>query len=115
MLGVQDDSNVGRGKGVKQRAEVKRVKSLLFFCPAPVARPLLPPSQRSVMLTGGKGAGENVQKLCERVRLLSLCFYANLHVFCVLICLLVKKEGRGPHKGGENPALSSQTNNFHCK
>lgn len=80
----------------------EKVKGLLFFCLAPVARPLLPPPPQSVMLTGGKGQGENAQKLCVRVRVLSLCFYANLHVFCVLICLLVKKRTRPSQRRQES-------------
>lgn len=69
----------------------KKVKSLLFFCPAPVARPLLPPLSSQSCSPGERAEQKCTKPLCERVS----CrrpFCPNVHVFCVLICLSVKKK-----------------------
>lgn len=67
------------------------------------------------MLTGGKGWAK-MYKGFVWARPMSPCFCLNVHVFCVLICLSEKKKKKQSlHKGGRNPALSSETNDFHCK
>lgn len=93
----------------------KKVKSLLFFCPAPVARPLLPPLSSQSCSPGERAEQKCTKALCERVSCRRR-FCPNVHVFCVLICLSVKKKKKQSlHKGGKNPGLSSETNDFHCK
>lgn len=60
----------------------EKVKSLLFFCLAPVARPLLPPPQ-SVMLTGGKGRGKTHKSfVCACVS----CLCASMQTYMYFVC-----------------------------
>lgn len=62
----------------------EKVKSLLFFCLAPVARPLLPsPPPQSVMLTGGKGRGKTHKSfVCACVS----CLCASMQTYMYFVC-----------------------------
>lgn len=58
---------------MKQSAEVKKVKSLLFFCPAPVARPLLPPLSGQSCSPGERAGGKCTKALCGSPLSVLLC------------------------------------------
>lgn len=84
-----------RGKCGGGRGETKcwseKVKSLLFFCPAPVARPLPPPLSSQSCSPGERTEGKTY-KSCVCVHVSCLCASMQTYVFCLLICLFVKKK-----------------------
>lgn len=102
------------GGGGETKCWSEKVKSLLFFCPTPVARPLPPPLSSQSCSPGERTEGKTYKSCVSRVSPVS-ALLCKLMYFVCSFAYSWKKKGRGPHKGGKNPALSSQTKNFHCK
>lgn len=60
----------------------EKVKSLLFFCPAPVARPLLPPLSSQSCSPGERAEQKCTKALCERVS----CRRASVQTYMYFVC-----------------------------
>lgn len=105
-VGSRGRQRKGEKKGKNREGWSEKVKSPLFLCPAPVTRPLQPPTRQPRAL--GKSWRTSTKALCVRACVFLLVCYHMHMLACILwtcVLIYVSEDGCCFYTGCKNSSL----------